>query len=118
MRLLELFEAYSNEAHGAAGTEIDGKYNREAASYSDAERKRTKAAWKNADGGVPVVLEEPEDKDAKDFTTEPSKMNIQSPGYRGREEAKERAGIPNRKYDKHDPEYIKPDIADIPKDRY
>lgn len=99
MKLIEIYE--STDPHFSASPELDSTLNPESASYKKEEEKNSKKSKKTTDICVDDV-DNGEDK----WTTIPKKDEPQSSGYRGREESKYNAGIPNRPYQKHNPDYF------------
>ena len=93
---MKICEIILNEDHYAAGDnlDLDALYNPEIA----AARKNEDDRYKKYDshGSTPVVKEI--DYNQEDYDSDPQKGQRQSPGYRGREYSKARAGMP---YNKH-----------------
>lgn len=114
MRLNELIcenhIQHHKDKHSATDmSEFDRGWNPEAEMHADAERKRTKRMWKDANGSVPVVTEDETDPDAVKFTTKPIANELQSPGYRGEQDTRKYAGAPSKPYDTFDPNFTLPD---------
>lgn len=113
MRLIELFENHvRDEKDGYAvanATEYDKRWNPEAEYYSKQERDRTEDLWKRSGGAVPVVTTDDSEQDSFPFHPAPLPGEVQSPGYRGEQETRERAGASSKPYQKHNPYYIAPD---------
>jgi hypothetical protein len=104
MRLSELI--CENYEFGHSGSDLDSWYNPELAKYADDERRRTEEVWEHADG-VPVFTKDVPHSKYELMKTEPGKYEYQSPGYRGREEAKQRAGMKHKPYQQFDPNFMK-----------
>ena len=64
--------------------------------------------------GTPVITVVEEDPEThKIFDTFPQEGELQSPGFRGREKAKERSGQPHYEYQKYRDSYIPDPFRDI-----
>lgn len=98
MRIIEIFEA--QDKHFSASSELDASLNPESASYKEEEEKNSI----NSDDETPIYTDDV-DNGEEDWTTQPSQNEVQSAGFRGREESKANAGIPHQKYQKHDPNF-------------
>jgi len=78
--------------------EVDAQYNPENLIARDHEQIRYMNIAKQSQGETPVFTKDKKQKEK--FSNLPGEDDIQSPGYRGGESAKKRAGVPHRKYDK------------------
>ena len=101
--LNELHRIAMNDPFGAAGSELDKRFNPEAGNYAEDERQK----YPKVDF-TPVVKKDADNPARKKMTTIPKKDEPQSPGYRGREKAKERAGMQHREYQKANTAYRQP----------
>ncbi len=111
MRLIELFE--TNDKYFSATNELDAELNPESSSYKEEEESKAKKKAKDNKGGTPVVTDDV-DNEEEDWTSTPVVGDMQSAGYRGREEAKANAGMPHDKYQRFDPDYFVQDTPDVP----
>lgn len=110
MRLIEIFE--TKDKYFAASDDLDTELNPESANYrqdvEDDSKKRHEGE------GTPIVTDD-EDNGEPDWTSDPAKDEYQSAGFRGREWAKNNAGLPHKKYQKYDPSYF---VQDNPEEFY
>lgn len=111
MRLSQLIENHvRSKKSGYEASDIsmhDKVWNPEADYYASQERARTKRLWDEADGGVPVVETDTSEGGREKYTSTPKKGEEQSAGYRGEQQARQRAGAPYRPWQKHDPTFMK-----------
>lgn len=89
---MKVKDIITEEAHFAVDLKkFDSIYNPEIVQYHlGPEEKRTFQTFK---GGVPVFKKATLAKPDEIFTTDPQPDEMQSPGYRGRESVKKRAGV-------------------------
>lgn len=113
MRLTELFENHvrtGKDKYAVTNADVyDKRWNPEAEYYARLEKDRTKEMWERSEGAVPVVTEDDCEQDSFPWTPEPLPGEKGSPGYRGEQEARQRAGAAYKPYHKHDPYFIEPD---------
>ena len=103
MRLREIFE--SQDYHYATdNTQFDSTFNPEANYYANKERKQQEQLWAEANGAVPVVTKDISHPEK--WTTDAPLNARQSPGFRGQQEAKQRADIPNKPYQEFNPNIV------------
>lgn len=93
-----------------ASADADRFYNLEDVKYKEKNARYYEEHFKQwfAEDVVPVFTK-PTDKPEKPFTVKPGAEKLQSPGYRGQQYAKARAGIP---YD-HDVQKYKPNAQAV-----
>lgn len=91
-------------------SDIDKNYNPELDHYANIERTRTKKLKELAGGGVPLITSDQSADNNKPFTNTPDDDYQQSPGYRGLQLLKKRAGLNYRPFDDYDPTYFKTEI--------
>jgi len=102
MKLREIFGP-KDPYYAMDDSELESELNPEAASYREDEEKSAKKHY--AKRGTNIVTQD-EDNGEEDWSTEPNEEDWQSPGFRGQQEAKERAGMPHKKYQKYYPDYM------------
>ncbi|BDR25776.1 hypothetical protein RVBP17_1810 [Pseudomonas phage sp. 30-3] len=93
------------ELYGAANTDIDAFYNPELYTNNQKQIKRYAVLGMTGDGPTPVFKTIPKNPANKPFNNHPKNDDTQSPGFRGLQMAKERAGLPFEPYQKIDPSY-------------
>lgn len=103
MRLSELL----NEDYDF--TKLDSWWNPDAANYAEEQRERTDQIEKDSDG-TPVFTRDIKHPKNSQMTTDPQPNTLQSPGYRGREELKKRAGLRHKEFQQYDPTAFKQDL--------
>lgn len=91
-------------SHGSAHNATDKMYNPEAVQYAE----DTKSTYEDDSDGTPIFKQEPFNDANENFTTDPVDGAIETSGYRGREMAKARAGIPHKNVRKPEPAQFKP----------
>ena len=95
---MRLHNLYTADPFYAKVREIDDLYNPEASEFRDDEVKQQR----NIENSVGVVVSDI-DHDEPKWDNTPDDDELQSSGFRGGEEAKERAGVPHKRYDRFDP---------------
>jgi len=94
-------------AYPNAEDDFDELHNREANTFATENRDYYNLYFKEFfSEGIPPVFDKVDnhiDEDAEDWDAHPQKDEIQSAGFRGKQHALERAGIPHETPDKYDP---------------
>lgn len=89
--------------------EFDKTWNPEAQYYAELEKQRKGRLWDEAGGGIPVVTKDEPNDERRPFTNTPEQGELESPGFRGEQEARDRVGADHKRYQKYDPQFMKPE---------
>lgn len=106
---MKIYEILSESIYGYANTEHDRFFNPELVHFNDIQKERYAALERESNGDTPIITRIPKDRGVENYSNKPQTGAMESPGYRGLQKVKKRAGLPHDKFKDGVPAYRRGD---------